>query len=200
MAPQFLFPDVVRGGSPAFQSKGEIAQKQLSGERLRGVVGHGGGTAEFQHAKGAQRRSVVLWPRPFQNIERAVRIISRLAQRAAGDRADFAVGPDELQKMRFDPRSEIAGFLKEGAPIERTEREAEGKKILEYAKAFARGHFAAFDEAAQRIDDDRGIAQPVKEIIGVGVIGGEDRRSQDRSLRRTHEPAEAATLLDEIGS
>ena len=71
-------------------------------------------------AKDAQRRAVVLGPRPFQNVERAVRIEARLAQHIVpGEFADFRFGTQELQKIGLDLRSEIAGFFEEGAAVER---------------------------------------------------------------------------------
>ena len=96
MAAQFLFPDVERGHAPALQGEGEIAQKKLLCKRERVRVHHGRRT-EFHDGQRAQRRPVMLGPRPFQNVERAVRIKSRLSQNiVACDLADVAVGTNEL--------------------------------------------------------------------------------------------------------
>ena len=52
---------------------------------------------------------------------------------------------------------------------------------------------------AQRVDDDRRIPEPVKKIVGVRIVSGENRRRHHRSRPRDDALPEAGTLLDEIG-
>ena len=57
-----------------------------------------------------------------------------------------------------------------------------------------------FTRGPQRVDDDRRIPEPVEEIVGVGIVGGEDRRGQHRSWPRRNALPEVGTLLDDPSS
>src|SRR6185437_16822204 len=131
-------------------------------------------------------------------IERSVRIDAGFRQRRLAEYGGyFCIGPRILQKRRLNlvPEPPIAEQL---PPIEAAQRPAE---LHELAEMLGRRRIdePVLEGKAQRVDDDRRIPEPVKEIVGVGVVGGEDRRRQHRSWPRNDALPETGALLDETG-
>src|SRR6185312_17306586 len=75
-----------------------------------------------------QCRTVILRPRPAQDVDRAVGVETRLAeQRIAGQRADIPIAPQEFAECGITP----SGMRVEVPQIEPREAQAERDEILE---------------------------------------------------------------------
>ena len=124
--------------------------------------------------------AIVLRARPFGNVERPVRVEPRLAKNAfAADAPKIAVVTHILQKTRIDDFPEIAGKPQKAGPVKMIEREAERDKLLETGKPLP-SEGSLGNQVPQGIDDERRIAQPMEEVVGVRVPranrGGRQRR------------------------
>ena len=143
--------------------------------------------------------AIVLRARPFRNVERRVRVEPRLAKNTIPrDLLQIAIVPHELQKERLNIFSKIAGKPQKTGPVKTIEREAERDKLLETGKPLP-DEGSLGNHMAQRIDDERRIAQPMEEIVGVRVPGADRGRSQYRSPRGPYRLTKSRPLLDEMG-
>jgi len=104
--------------------------------------------------------------------------------------AALATASDD-EPARALPIAQVVG------PGEIAERETEADKILDACvQAGIAG--AALDQRPHRVDDDGGIAQPMEEIIGIGIVGGDDGRGEHRSPGGSDRLPEARPFLDEM--
>ncbi len=88
----------------------------------------------MQQGDGAQRRAVILRPRPFGNVQRPVRIHARFTrERLSMRRLQIFLGANELSKVRGDGFS--PGRIAQSAPIEILQRQAELDEVRESASA-----------------------------------------------------------------
>jgi hypothetical protein len=146
-----------------------------------------------------KRRTIVLGTRPSGEIERSVRIDPGFSQhRVAKDRRDFGVGPHILQERLLNLLTQ-APVTKKLPAVEAAQRSAEFCELLQTLDSDSLRESLGLSHA-QRVDDDRRIARPVKEIVWVGIIGGWDRRRQDRSWPWNDALSKPGAILDQIGS
>src|ERR1700730_13843856 len=177
--------------------KAEIGQDKLAHGRA-GLAIEAIERPRAHQGESPQGWAVVLRARPFGDVERPVRVEPRLAKNTIpGDVRKVVVVPHILQKKRIDVFPEIVGKLQKAGPVKTIEREAERDKLLETGNPFSR-EGSLGNHMPQGIDDERRIAQPMEEIVGVRVRGAKRRRGQDGSRRRPDRLAKPATLIAEM--
>jgi len=115
----------------------------------------------------------MLRARPARDIQRAVRIDARFpGDRAAVRRGQLGVAAHVLLELPVHG----APPLRRGdecAAIEPLHIRAEVHEIREVGERVRRAA-AVLVREPQRIDDERGVAIPVKEVIRIRIVGGED--------------------------
>ena len=112
------------------------------------------------------------------------------------DRRDLGVGPHILQEggLNLLPEAPLAQKL---SPVQIAQRAAELEKFAQTLDGDPPLEPHGLRHA-QRVDDDRRIPEPVKEIVGVGIVSGEDRRGHHRSPPRNDVLSETGPLLDQM--
>ena len=133
----------------------------------------GCGVPPPRERKDLKRRPIILRARPSGEIERSVRIDAGFRQhRVAEDRRDLVVGPHILQEggLNLLPETPLAKKL---APVQIAQRSAEIDKLAQTLDGDLPLEPLGLRHA-QRVDDDRRIPEPVKEIVGVGIVSGEE--------------------------
>ena len=135
----------------------------------------------MQQRNGAHRRAVILRTRPLGNVERAVGVDPSLAQeRLAVRRREICLRPAHIVDSPAATASRQGDSLKRRPSrfcsdrLKRTKSAKCGEKV-----AVQR---IVFEQNAQRVDHDGGIAQPVEEIVRLRIIGAEHGRGYDRAL------------------
>src|ERR1700689_3655102 len=127
-----------------------------------------------------KRRSIVLGPRPSGKIEGSIWIDTGFTQhRPAEDGRQLVIGSYILQKggLNLLLQTRVANKL---PPVQFAQRSI---KVDKLAEAFDGGLLleSLGLRYAQGVDDDRRIPDPVKEIVGVGIVGGRNGGGQYRS-------------------
>src|ERR1700737_3706539 len=162
--------------------KTEIGQDKLA----HGRAGLAIEAIERQRAhqgESPQGWAVVLRERPFGDIERPVRVEPRFAKNTIpGDVLKVVIVPHILQKKRSDVFPDIAAKPQKTGPVKTIERETERDKLLDTGKPPPR-EGSLGNHMPQGIDDERRIAQPMEEIVGVRVPGAKRGRGQHGSPR-----------------
>src|ERR1700730_227521 len=177
--------------------KAEIGQDKLAHGRAGLAIEAIEGPRAHQ-GESPQGWAVVLRARPFGGVERPVRVEPRLAKNTIpGDVPKIVIVPHILQKKRSDVFPEIAGNPQKTGPVKTIERETERDKLLETGKSLP-GEGSLGNHMPQGIDDERRIAQPMEEIIGVRVRGAKRGRGQHGSRGRPDRLAKPATLIAEM--
>ena len=74
-----LFPEIEAGLAPMRQRVVEIDAQERP-RRLRRAVAEGVEREATHHGQRAQRGTVVLWPAPFQHVETAIGVVTRLTE------------------------------------------------------------------------------------------------------------------------
>ena len=195
MQAPLLLPDVVAGLPPVSLREAQILTHQLLAYRLQLRIERGA-AHPTQYRQCAQCRPVVLRPGPVGNIERAVGIDTGFS----GDRLtvhafELGVRPQVLHEIGRDPRAPLPGGGREVAPIEPRERRAEAHELAEEPRRLGSG--ARRVQQPQRLDHDRRVAVPVKEIVRVRIVGGRNGRCDDRARHRADDLIEARTALEQ---
>ncbi|MCY1221794.1 hypothetical protein D9M72_338630 [compost metagenome] len=164
------------------QRKVDVEADQRRDFRQQGRVEVPAGHPAQQRQR-AQWRPVVLGARPPEDVERAVGVHPRLGDdRIAVDAREVMVLAQVLQELGSHARS--AALLRgNSAAIESIQGKAEAGEIAQMLQGFIAD--ASLDvEQAQCIDDDRRVAEPMKEVVRVRVVVAEDGRSDDGADQR----------------
>ena len=131
-----------------------------------------------------QRRSIILGAGPSGEIEGSIWIDSGLGQhRFAKDRGDLVVRSHILQEGGLNTFPE-ASPMNKLASIQLAERQIKVDKLAQAIDSNCRLKSLGL-RYAQGVDDDRRIPEPVKEIVGVGIVSGRNRRGKYRSWSGT---------------
>ncbi len=85
----------------------------------------------------------------------------------------------------------------ERTPIERFQRQTEAHEIGEVRERL-RTEVSCFVKQAHGVDDDRGVPEPVKEVVRIRIVGPEHRRSDDGARDRPHGLPEARALFHDV--
>src|ERR1700722_714042 len=144
-----------------------------------------------------QRRPIILGARPSGKIKSSIWIDTGFAEHCAAEHGrDLVIGPHVLKEGRLNPVPEMPSTNKL-APVKFAQRSVEIHKLAQALDSDARFELLRLSHA-QRVDDDRGIPEPVEKIVGVGIVSGKNWRRDHRSRSRRDAQAEAGTLLDDL--
>src|SRR5215471_3531164 len=138
------------------------------------------GAQVAQAGQRAERGAIILRTRPAQNVDGPIRVETRLAKNLVSDeRADLGVLPQE-PACGVGGRVTISGLTMELCTIEPAERQAEAYEIVEVSTPVLPLELAArvFHQLGSRSHDDRAVADPVKEVVGLRIPVGDHRRCQ----------------------
>ena len=148
--------------------------------------------------KHSKRRPIILGARPAGEVESSVRIDAGFRpRRIAEDLRDLGVGPHILQEGWLNLVTQTP-VTKKLPAVQAAQGSTELDKLPQTIDSGS--HLDRLRRRrAQRVDDDRRIPEPVEEIVGVGIISGEDRRGHHRSRLRNDALSKARAILDEMG-
>jgi hypothetical protein len=113
----------------------------------------------------------------------------------AMDRRDVGIRTQELGEIRRDPGTPV-GSGEQGATVQMLQRQAETHEVPELCQRVS-SDAAILEQQAQRVDDDGGIPIPMKKIVGVRIVSGQDGGGDDRTLLRNDALAESRPVFDE---
>ena len=86
--------------------------------------------------------------------------------------------------------------LAQGASIQILQRQAEADKVREVREELAIDPIV-FEQNAQSVNHDGGVAKPMEEIIRLRIIGTQHGRGDDGAFPRSHRLREAGPVLDD---
>ena len=95
-----------------------------------------------------------------------------------------------LTKSGATPRAPGSGGNQRAA-IELCSDETEAHEVARNARSASVAEAAVSQQQPQRIDDHRRVAEPVKEIVRVRIVGSQHRRGHDGAPCGTHGLTEA---------
>ena len=140
----------------------------------------------MQARERAQRRAVVLRPRPAKHVDGSIRIETRLAEQYIPcKRTYLRIGAEKLTEP-VPHRLPVAALPGKFSAVEFAQRQAEFDEVVEVA-APARALVVrpgVVHQIGGAAHDDCRITQPVEEIVGLGIPIGDNRRGEHRTFRR----------------
>ena len=146
----------------------------------------------------AQSSPIMLRPGPARDVQCAVRIDARLSNDPLGRHGgQFVIGSQILLKCGGGSKSPRL-VCDQRTAVEPVQRQGESDEVAKIRERPGSDR-PVLVKNTQCIDDDGGIAKPVKEIIRVGVPGGENRGSDDGTWLGRYRLAETRPRLDDAG-
>ncbi len=197
MAPgRFFLPRADAGPAGHRGQMVKVAPDQ-PGNRL--AVQLGQGRDHPQAAADPKRRPVILRPAPAFQVGGAVGGHPRLAQPgAAGQGVKLHIRAQVFQMA--GPGAAAQGVFRQRRPVRVRDRQREPHMVAEGLQPPAAVFLGDMgQDVGQHPHHHRRIADPVVEIVGLGVPVGDPGRGQHRPRRRAHHPAEARPLAHEPG-
>src|ERR1700722_15404576 len=197
MIPALFLPDVERTLGCVGLREIKIAHHKIQHRGLERVVQVRARVTPPRERQDLQRRSIVLRPRPLGEIEGSIWIDAGFTQhRLAEDRRQLVIGSYVLQErgLNLFPEAPPTSKL---APVQFAQRLMEVDKLTQ---TFDGGLLlkSLGWRYAQSVNDDRRVPEPVKEIVGVGIVSGRNRGGQNRSRPRDNALTKAWTFLDDV--
>ncbi len=193
VVPRLFFPDVERRIAPVLRREVEVVPEQSCGSVPQShlVLAH-----PLQHRECAQRRAIVLGPRPSRDVDRAVGVHAacRRTPRSPHVAGQLFIRAHVLLEVGHDLLAP-GRRRDERAAVELFERQAEAHEVGEVAEAPSSADVARFVEQPHGIDHDGRIAEPMEEVVRIRVVGAEHRRGDDGAPRGPHGLPEAGALL-----